>query len=485
MAKTEQNRGSSSIGHRGAFQRSTIPHYTLHYKSQDNRAESPGDGVTGVFVPRRLIQREGIWHYYRRVPRRFADVDPRTFVTVSLETRDLGRAERIKSQVEKEVEAYWIALKKGESDDARERYLGALERARLEGFEYRRADELAGGSVDELLNRIDRLEEMVDVRDGRNEPPTVTERQAVEALLGGADMPPLTLSRALEQFEDFVRDRLKKKSRDQMRRWRAPRTKAINNMISLVGDKRVDEVTRADALALRRFWVERVSDHGYTPNSANKDIGHLAQILDTLSEALELGLGEPFAKLRLRDDKARVRPPFPLDQLRAIATDPTKLAGLNAEARGIVLAMVETGARPIELCGLEAPDIVIEAEIPHLVIRPGERDLKTRYSERAIPLVGVSLAVFREARTGFPRYRDKSSQLSGVVNKYLEAHDLLPTDDHSLYSIRHTFQDRLTAADMPDRVQADLMGHKFDRPAYGEGPTLEHKRDWLTKLAIT
>ncbi|MCX5495752.1 hypothetical protein OSH11_13645 [Kaistia dalseonensis] len=52
-------------------------------------------------------------------------------------------------------------------------------------------------------------------------------------------------------------------------------------------------------------------------------------------------------------------------------------------------------------------------------------------------------------------------------------------------SIRHSFQDRLTAADMPDRLQADLMGHKFNRPRYGEGPTLEHKLEWLKRVNVS
>lgn len=35
----------------------------------------------------------------------------------------------------------------------------------------------------------------------------------------------------------------------------------------------------------------------------------------------------------------------------------------------------------------------------------------------------------------------------------------------------------------PDRVQADLMGHKFQRPAYGDGASLEQKRDRIMKIA--
>lgn len=124
---------------------------------------------------------------------------------------------------------------------------------------------------------------------------------------------------------------------------------------------------------------------------------------------------------------------------------------MNEEAQGILLAMIETGMRPSEICGLEKDDIVLDAEIPHVKIRQKSyRRLKTSYSQRDIPIVGISLTAFQSNGAGFPRYRDRSSQLSALVNKVLRGRKMLPTDNHSLYSIRHSFQDRLTAADMPD-----------------------------------
>jgi len=440
-------------------------------------------------LPRRLIQRDGIWHYYRRVPARFATVDSRTFVMISLETRDLDRAEKMKAPVEREVEAYWIALLRGGSTDLRERYLGAIERARLEGFEYRPAADLAAGDVREILTRLDRLEELGVIRDrelAADDPDRPAGESAAAAIAGGAVMPELLLSGALDQFFALARETLRFKSKDQIRRWKAPRLKAVNNLIALVGDKPVTQTTRTDALALRAWWVERVVDEGYTPNSANKDIGHLAQILEGLNEKLELGMGAPFAKLRLQDDEERRRAAFSVEQLVAIGTDPRHLAELNDEARLIILCMIETGMRPSEICGLEADDILLAHNVPHVKVRPKPyRQLKTPYSERDIPLVGISLEAFRQAPEGFPRYRDRPSNLSALVNKALRVRGLLPTERHSLYSIRHTFQDRLNAANMPDRIQTELFGHKFDRPKYGDGPTLEHKLEWLLKIAIT
>ena len=37
---------------------------------------------------------------------------------------------------------------------------------------------------------------------------------------------------------------------------------------------------------------------------------------------------------------------------------------------------------------------------------------------------------------------------------------------------------------VPDRVQADLMGHKFNREKYGKGSTLEKKLEWMQKIQI-
>lgn len=48
--------------------------------------------------------------------------------------------------------------------------------------------------------------------------------------------------------------------------------------------------------------------------------------------------------------------------------------------------------------------------------------------------------------------------MSALVNKYLAAQGLLPGEDHSFYSLRHTFEDRLTAVEAPEKVVASLMG---------------------------
>ncbi len=149
-------------------------------------------------------------------------------------------------------------------------------------------------------------------------------------------------------------------------------------------------------------------------------------------------------------------------------------------------ASIETGARPIELVNLSADDIFLDEQIPYIHIRPHKGySLKTRESERKLPLVGYALKTFKEYPNGFVKYKGKSDLLSANINDYLGSNNLRPTPKHSLYSFRHSFQDRLNALELPDRFQCLLMGHKFKRPAYGEGATLEHLRDIISRISIT
>ncbi|GAB5476328.1 MAG: hypothetical protein Mars2KO_44270 [Maribacter sp.] len=52
----------------------------------------------------------------------------------------------------------------------------------------------------------------------------------------------------------------------------------------------------------------------------------------------------------------------------------------------------------------------------------------------------------------------------------------------SSYSFRHSFQDRLTAFDVKDRIQCQLMGHKFNRPVYGNGTNLEYLERIISRV---
>ena len=248
----------------------------------------------------------------------------------------------------------------------------------------------------------------------------------------------------------------------------------MKNFVAVVGDRPLPEITGDDMLNFRDWWIERIADEDLTPNSANKDLIHLGKVLKTVNRMKRLNLVLPLSDLSLKEGEAKKRPPFSATWIRERLLKPGALDGLNEEAKAIFLVMVNTGCRPSEIAALTPGTIHLRANVPHISIEPIGRQLKSRRARRKIALTGVSLEAV-ESSSGFPRYRDKAG-LSGAVNKFLRENGLMKSDSHSLYSLRHAFEDRLLAAKVDERVRRDLMGHRLSREEYGEGATLDYQR---------
>lgn len=122
--------------------------------------------------------------------------------------------------------------------------------------------------------------------------------------------------------------------------------------------------------------------------------------------------------------------------------------------------------------------------MPHISIEPVERQLKSANARRVIPLCGVSLEAMRKFPDGFSRYCSNPASLSATINKYLRANGLLETPEHSLYGLRHSFEDRQLAAGVDERIRRDLMGHALSRERYGKGASLEKLRGHIQATAL-
>lgn len=421
----------------------------------------------------RIWQRNGVWTYRRRVPAALAAMDPRGLVRISLGTDDRTAACLLAEEAEKALEEYWAALAGHTSTDAIERYEAAIARARLEGFVYRSARELQAGDITEIGRRMLALE-------GR-----VAMPGAAEALLGGVPEPQVMLSGAMVIYEDLAKAELLGKREDQIKRWRQARQLAISNLIDVLGgDKALTDLTREDGRSFRDWWLHRIKSGGLGRNAANKQIGMLSRILSVISEEMKLDVEAIFAKLSLPDRKAQ-RPTLTRAWVEGTILRPGALDGLNPEARAILYLSMDTGIGLEEATSLDPDYIRLADTVPYIKIvsRDGANQ-KTEYRPREIPLVGVSLLAAEAFPSGFARYRGRTASLSATLNKYLRSNGLLPEDGgHSFYSLRHSFQDRLNEVEAPERLQADLMGHKFHRERYGAGPGLEQKQRWLQRIA--
>lgn len=427
-----------------------------------------------------LTKRAGFWHFVRRVPKAFADLDRRGVVRQSTKIRIVddprgARATAIAKAMDASLEAYWRGLSSGRVGEAQAGYAAARARARRLGFDYVSAGELSSRPLDEIVAR---LEAVMGGRRGADNDADVA------ALLGGADRPAFLLSGLFDAFRRLQAASIADLSKDQVRKWANPKKRAIANLMTVVGDRQIDRISRSDAIDFRTWWSDRVVHEDLQVDTANKDFGALSAMLACLDETYLLGLEPVFKGLRIAGGGAGQRTAFLPEFVREQILAPGRLDGLNEDARLIVYLMAETGLRLSEAVNLTSKTIRLNDRVPHVIVAPEGRRMKTSHSAREIPLVGIALEAMKRRPTGFRRYRDKGGTLSAVVNKFFGENKLRPTDNHSLYSLRHTFEDRLTAVNAPDKVIAVLMGHKHQRPKYGLGPTLELKREWLAKIAF-
>lgn len=415
----------------------------------------------------------GTLHMRRRVPRRYRRVEPRDYVWISLKTDSPTEARRKAPGAWEGFLAAWEAKLAGDTSDAETKYQAARDLAQARGFRFLPVHRVAELPLDDLVTRM----EAVRRADG------TSDKIEAAAILGGAARPEIRVSRALDIFWDIAADRTHGKSPDQIRRWKNPRKKAFRNFIEVVGDPYLHEITADDMLNFREWWWERIRDDGLTPNSANKDMTHLLHTIKTVVKLKRLGLTLPFDGLSFSQGEHDPRPPFSEKWIKERIIGSRALGGLNTEARCILLGMINTGYRPSEGAMLGPEQIRLEGAIPHISIEPNGRTLKTPQSKRKIPLAGVSLEAFKACPEGFARYRDSAS-LSNTVNKFMRENGMMESDRHVLYSLRHSFEDRLLHRDVDERIRRDLMGHKLNRQRYGAGASPEKLLEIIRSIAI-
>lgn len=418
-----------------------------------------------------LQVRNGWYYFYKRVPTHVSEYDSKNFVRISLKTKDKFEAQKKAVIYEEEYNKFWQSLiQRGVRADEAD-YKRAIAIAHTYGFAYKNVNDIANtSSFREIIERISQAAS------------PKTPIKAKKALLGMVDVSDTLLSECESLFWEQCADRFSNKSSHQITKYKNPRNRALTEFIQVVGDKELASIERKDILLFHTWLLEQI-EQGINADTANKKMRHIKDILRTVSNSKEIPFNEDilFARIRFKLTH-RSRPPFEAEFIQNELLP--GLNKLNEDARLFVYAMADTGAREAELAGLTKEDIFLDAEIPYIWIRPKDkRELKTRHSERQIPLVGTALYAFKQRPNGFNRYKEADS-ISALVNKYLSNNKLRPTPEHSLYSLRHTFKDRLRDILAPEEIIDQLMGHKIDKPRYGRGHLLKTTHEWLEKIAF-
>ncbi|MDF1719034.1 MAG: site-specific integrase [Antarcticimicrobium sp.] len=423
-----------------------------------------------------VLKRGSVYQLMRRVPKRFATVEPRRMVLMSLKTDSDIEAHRRADAAWNDLLAGWETALAGDKLTGQALLDKARHDAQRLGIIYRAAGEVAELPVRELLDRL--RVAAPDADPARVDPDVAT------ATMGLAPVPVVTISGALEDYFELMKPELRDKTEDQIRRWRNPKKLAIDHLVEAVGDIPLPEFDHAAALLHRQHLLNWALEAERSQETARKLQTNAMAVLRKVNTLRGLGLSLTFDGLSIpasKDSPPRVSVggEWIRDHILPAARPDGALGGLNDEARHIFLMLINTGARPSEVAGLKVKYVALGEGAEAIRILPDGRTLKNKNSARTIPLAGVSLQATRlavqaahERGAGpddwlFPRYA-VGGTLSAAMNKFLRANGLLP-EGAVAYGLRHGFEDRMIESGIADRVRADLFGHAIQRERYGDG----------------
>jgi len=235
---------------------------------------------------------------------------------------------------------------------------------------------------------------------------------------------------------------------------------ALSGFISLAGDRDVSQYTREDA----KLFVCHLEMKGNKTATLRRRINSLSAILNYAYAELDLDKRNPFSRLFIKGEgeDSHKRGTFTNDQLK---WGYDKALASGSQIKLLMPLLGETGCRLAEIVGLKLEDIDLENDLIH--IRPNSaRRLKTRSSQRTLPLVGYAkLAMEQALEQGdstylFPRYiRDgacKGDHASAALGKWLKK----DFDGLTAHCLRHTFRDRLRAIECPMDLIDQIGGWK-------------------------
>jgi integrase len=291
----------------------------------------------------------------------------------------------------------------------------------------------------------------------------------------------ITLSEALELYL-----RLKGVNKGKVFRRGAERN--IQSVVDVLSNRPLDEYSSSDAAAYRDYLLKR----GLTTNSVKRNFATIRSVINLAIQEHGLECRNAFSKVYLPDlDDAKKRKPIPIENIKEIQR---KCMSIDDEARWLVALISDTGMRLYEAAGLHIDDIKLDCGIPHIDLKPHAwRGLKTRGSQRQIPLVGASLWAAKRVKEtsitspyAFPRYTSargtNANSASAAINKWLRPR--VP-EGCVIHSFRHSLRDRLRAVQCPSDMIDQIGGWSTAGvgQSYGDGYELTFMRLWISKIS--
>lgn len=293
------------------------------------------------------------------------------------------------------------------------------------------------------------------------------------------------------RLSDAVDIYIRERAAGRKAKFRRDAYAALANFIAVVGDLPIHALSHQHICSMRDDLLRR----GLSPTTVRKQTSFLNAALNKCFQVLDINRLSPFRSLYIEGEGARKRdlPSVSLAQL--VTVKQYLLLPPICTFKLVGLLQLNTGLRISEPVFARVEDCVVDAEIPHIWIRPNAlTECKTKSSIRQIPLVGISLwaaqrlrlmALSEESDWLVPRYARLNGNVScsGALNKYLKPYNFRS------HLFRHSLIDRMKACnDIPFRVAESITGHATKWTEYDNygtvGYTLAQKLDVLTRVVV-
>lgn len=340
----------------------------------------------------------------------------------------------------------------GINDNRPATYATISDTSRSLGFEYRPAPEVRQPSVAETVEIVNKL---IEARMRFDTP----DANQVIAITGAMPIPELTLETALERYKIIKADKVLNKNEIQTDTYWAPYNRAVKDFTNFAGEIDVYNVKLQTIEDYRADLIQRVAKGDFKTDYANGYLERITRISKQFYKTRP-NLRNPFPDVDLltqNDDASRE--PFTDDEVRALAKK-IKTSKANRELLAILQIAQNTGAGITELCWIHADDIILDAEIPHIKIRPNvyRKYLKEQVRERDLPLIGVALEAAKQFPKGFPRYQDQKGarRMYSATNRFIKS----VVKNNSFAGYRHRIAELLRNGDYKDQFQNAVLGHK-------------------------
>ena len=259
----------------------------------------------------------------------------------------------------------------------------------------------------------------------------------------------------------------------------------VSYAIECFGDIDINLIKPIDSGKYRDFLFNK----GLSASSVRRIFSSISAVFNISINEVGINMLNPFSGTYIPDDnKTKIRLPIPIENIKSIQTE---CKSLDDDNRWLIALISDTGMRLSEASGLLASDIILDTNIPHInLINLSWRRLKTKGSNRVIPLIGSSLwAAKRVLEAGntyaFPRYTNEkkcnANSASNGLNKWLKPRT---PNGCVIHSFRHSLRDRLRAIQCPSDIADAIGGWSTSGvgQSYGSGYNLEVKHEWLNKI---